>query len=262
MGQLIEGDPLPHEQMRAVLAYIRLHGAIQFLNTWKKLKGLDNDELKFGDEIECGIFAIDSSEKTVKLSCRGAEINEFLNGKEKSFQHQSEGCHWHAEFGAWMVESTPSRPYSHYANDMLRVERNLMLRRRRLLAALKENEIAPTVTCFPLMGVGDFVANPQPFATPHSNSIFVPDYVINPHPRFATLVRNIRERRGSKVEIRVPLYEDVNTPEFITDGKDYSMPVGYHIEETPEIYMDCMAFGMGMCCLVSLCYLFFSHLNF
>jgi hypothetical protein len=24
----------------------------------------------------------------------------------------SEGCNWHPEFGSWMVESTPSRPYT------------------------------------------------------------------------------------------------------------------------------------------------------
>lgn len=252
MGQLIEGDPLSYEQMRAVLAYIRIHGAIQFLNIWKRMKVLENDELKFGDEVECGIFRIDPGQKTVKVSCRGAEINHLLNGKEREFQHESEGCSWHAEFGAWMVESTPSRPYSHWANDMLRVERNLMLRRRRLLSALRENEIAPTVTCFPLMGVGDFIADAQEFAAPHSQSIFVPDYIINPHPRFATLVRNIRARRGKKVDIRVPLYRDVNTPEFSDNGgRDYPLPEGYRLEEGPEIYMDCMAFGMGMCCLVS-----------
>ena len=27
---------------------------------------------------------------------------------------QVEGCNWHPEFGAWMVESTPSRPYTGY----------------------------------------------------------------------------------------------------------------------------------------------------
>eukprot|EP00438_Fugacium_kawagutii_P002573 Skav219261 [mRNA] locus=scaffold1380:6406:13059:- [translate_table: standard] len=37
---------------------------------------------------------------------------------------------------------------------------------------------------------------------------------INPHPRFATLTGNIRRRRGAKVDIRVPLYQDIKTPEF------------------------------------------------
>jgi glutamate--cysteine ligase catalytic subunit len=52
---------------------------------------------------------------------------------------------WHPEYGAWMVESTPSRPYTGYAPDLLRIERNMTLRRNRILTALKENEIVPTV---------------------------------------------------------------------------------------------------------------------
>jgi glutamate--cysteine ligase catalytic subunit len=64
--------------------------------------------------------------------------------------------------------------------------------------------------------------------------------VINPHPRFGALTHNIRSRRGSKVDIRVPLFHDENTPEFLSTEKE--SPV-------PDIYMDCMAFGMGMCCL-------------
>lgn len=45
-------------------------------------------------------------------------------------------------------------------------------------------------------------------------SKYVPDVCINPHPRFGTLVANIRSRRGSKVDIQVPLFQDTNTPEF------------------------------------------------
>lgn len=67
-------------------------------------------------------------------------------GKEKQHSHEAEGCTWHPEYGAWMVESTPSRPYTGYASDLLRVERSMILRRRRLMHALKENEIAPTVS--------------------------------------------------------------------------------------------------------------------
>jgi glutamate--cysteine ligase catalytic subunit len=42
------------------------------------------------------------------------------------------------------------------------------------------------------------------------------------------------------VDIRVPLFKDINTPEFVSLEKD---------SPSPDIYMDCMAFGMGMCCL-------------
>lgn len=250
MGLLTVGKPLNPEEVEAISAYIREHGVIQFLNTWKRVKDIADDELRFGDEIECGVFVVDHAAKTVKLSVRSAELLQILDEKEVDVCHQSEGCTWHPEFGAWMVESTPSRPYGNYASDLLRVERNMSLRRRRLLASLKENEIAPTVPCFPLLGVGDFIDNPRPFAAPYSNSAFIPDYVVNPHPRFAALATNIRTRRGSKVDIRVPLFHDTNTPEFLCDhSSEPFFPDGYRQEPDEFIHMDAMAFGMGMCCL-------------
>jgi hypothetical protein len=42
-------------------------------------------------------------------------------------------------------------------------------------------------------------------------SKWAPDEVINPHPRFGTLTQNIRKRRGQKVDIRIPLYQDTKT---------------------------------------------------
>ena len=47
----------------------------------------------------------------------------------------------------------------------------------------------------------------------------------------SALTRNIRKRRGSKVNIEVPTFMDVNT----------TIP--------PTIHMDAMGFGMGSCCL-------------
>ena len=232
MGLLTLGKPLSPEETRAVSNYIREHGITQFLSTWRRVKDIQDDELRFGDEIECGIFVVDPVNKTVKISVRSAEIRAELDEKEVKYKAELEGCTWHPEFGGWMVESTPSRPYSHFVTDLLRVERNMIVRRRRLLTALKENEIAPTVTCFALMGTPDFIANPKEFAAPHSLSNFIPDYTINPHPRFAALTNCIRTRRGEKVDIRAPLFRDIYTP----------------VDET-DIKMDCMAFGMGMCCL-------------
>jgi len=75
---------------------------------------------------------------------------------------------------------------------------------------------------------------------PYSNSKFTIDKTINPHPRFSGLVKSIREHRGEKVNIKVPLFEDKNTN------------MNEMTEEEPypgQIYMDSMAFGMGQCCL-------------
>lgn len=37
-------------------------------------KDIAGDELKFGDEIECGVFVTDPLNKTVKLSIRSSEV--------------------------------------------------------------------------------------------------------------------------------------------------------------------------------------------
>ncbi|CAM9584264.1 unnamed protein product, partial [Phaeothamnion confervicola] len=213
-GLLRVGTPLSWAQAQPYLNYVRLHGVRQFINAYNKVKDIRNDELKWGDEVEYGIFVMDSEKKQAKLSLRAAEILRELSAREQEHEYRCEGCQWHPEYGAWMIEGTPKRPYRGFTTDLLRVERNMRLRRKRLLAVLRPNEIAPTVTNFPLLGVGQCTELPAPTAGPVARSEYLSDAVINPHPRFAALTCNIRERRGSKVDIRVPLFRDAQTPEF------------------------------------------------
>ena len=254
MGLLTVGKPLTPEETWRLSQYVREHGITQFLNNYFKVKDLSNDELRYGDEIESGVFVVDLETREIRLSLRSAELRAILTEKEKHCAHQSEGCTWHPEFGAWMIESTPSKPYTNFAADLLRVERNMILRRSRLLSVLGPNEIAPTVTAFPLFGVGApeaFIHDALPFSAEFSASQYLPDYVINPHPRFGALTRNIRARRGEKVNILVPLFRDTHTPEFLPSHAAGAPLSGGHgsAEAGPHIHMDCMAFGMGMCCL-------------
>lgn len=139
-----------------------------------------------------------------------------LNQNEKEHAQIVEGCQWVPEYGAWMVEATPNRPYTGYTSDLLRVERNMRLRRKRMLTVLNDNEISPTVSTFPLLGAlgDDGTVPPSNVGGPRTLSEYIGDEIINPHPRFGTLTANIRQRRGSKVNIRVPLFRDRNTPEF------------------------------------------------
>lgn len=55
----------------------------------------------------------------------------------------------------------------------------------------------------------------------YSKSEFAIDGTENPHPRFPGLMKSIRERRGEKVKILVPIYPDIHTFEH-QDG-DISM---------------------------------------
>jgi len=241
---LTVGRPMTWEESLGKLAYVREHGVLQFISVWENCRRLRrNDELLWGDEVEYAILRVNASKAWISL--RGAEIRSALSAKEAEHEHRSEGCLWHPEYGAWMIEATPSRPYSGYAADLCRVERNMRLRRKRLLSQLAEDEICPTLVNFAHFGVGEFCwpaaaaaaeeGDPWPPGTPVSHSATVPDGAINPHPRFKALTANIRARRGGEnVIARPPRFFDRETP----------ADAPAHIEG-----LDAMAYGMGCCCL-------------
>lgn len=68
--------------------------------------------------------------------------------RENKHAHRSEGCQWMPEYGSWMVEGIPKRAFEGSTTSLARVERNMRLRRTRLLEALGEDEIAPTVSVY------------------------------------------------------------------------------------------------------------------
>ena len=74
MGLLKLGQPLKWEESKKHLTYVRHHGVQQFIETWLRVKNIQNDVLKYGDEIEVGVFVIDEENKTIKLSLRSPEV--------------------------------------------------------------------------------------------------------------------------------------------------------------------------------------------
>ena len=98
------------------------------------------------------------------------------------------------EYGRHMVEATPRRPYGSYSTDLVQVERNMNIRRELIEQVLAEEERYLTLAIFPLLGVGQFTHRPFSVFGPATLSEYVPDEVINQHPRFPTLSQNIRMR--------------------------------------------------------------------
>lgn len=141
---------------------------------------------------------------------------------------------FHPEYAGYMIEATPKRPYGSFINDLLDVEDNMNRRRKTVLKHLPDDCHIISMVNFPNMGVGDFTIPSYEANGSVSLSDTVPDEIINSHPRFATLTENIRERRGEKVYINMPLFPDKNT-------KKEDLEKG--------IVMDCMGYGMGCCCL-------------
>lgn len=256
MGFLHESEPLSWEDAMSKLQYVRSHGIEQFVHIYDSAKNITDDLLRWGDEIEHNVFRLvggtEDGHRTVKVSLRSPEIIERIKALDKHGHAHGLGeadmSTWMPEFGRWMLESTPGKPYEGLM-DVLKVERQMRARRSRLLSVLQPDEIAPTVTGMPLFGVGDFCDPAMKPRGPVAESLFVPDEAIFPHPRFAQLTKSIRERRGSKVGIRRPLMTDKNTPQPKHTDPFFVPQTVEEADAMDHIYADSMAFGMGNCCL-------------
>ena len=106
-----------------------------------------------------------------------------------------------------MIEGTPGKPYGGLLAHFNVVEANMKHRRSEVTALLKPDERIFSITSFPRLGSPHFCTPPAEVKPEDSasRSLFFPDEAIFPaHPRFRTLTRNIRMRRGEKVAINVP----------------------------------------------------------
>ncbi|KAL1915696.1 uncharacterized protein VTP21DRAFT_6455 [Calcarisporiella thermophila] len=261
MGLLSLGTPLSWNKAKLFADHVRQHGIDQFLNNYQKVKDKSKDRLLWGDEVEYMVVHFDDESKNARLSLR---VFEFLDELQKE-ENESQAGHnptklltaWRPEYGRYMLEGTPGSPYGSTLRELLLVEENMRLRREQAQAYMKPNEYPITLTSFPRLGCPDSLDPPHIANGEASRSMFVPDEAINPHARFPTLAANIRQRRGSKVAINVPIYHDVNTPRpfidpsipwdrtFFPEDKEAKMGAA----KPDHIYLDAMCFGMGCCCL-------------
>ncbi|KAI9873310.1 MAG: Zn finger-containing GTPase- Activating Protein for ARF [Pleopsidium flavum] len=271
MGLLAVGTPLAWPDAKKNANHVREWGIEQLLAIWRRAKGKERDALLWGDEVEYLVVVFDENRRKVKLSLRQADILKALASDEELCKHG--GCVpdlqnvarqsdtlpiFHPEFGRFMLEATPGKPWGIGFKDLLDVEPNMRLRRVIAKDHMESNEYPITLTTFPRLGTSDEFTSPyHPPSGERLRSQFLPDEIANPHIRFPTLAANIRSRRGRKVEVNVPVFRDENT---MWPFKDPT--VDYDLHQWPEdddvrngaakenhIYMDAMAFGMGSCCL-------------
>ncbi|KOS15212.1 glutamate-cysteine ligase catalytic subunit [Malassezia pachydermatis] len=262
MGLLSLGTPLDWHKARQLGEHVRKHGIEQFLAVWRELRGRHGDELLWGDELEYMVVKFHDEAKSAHVSLRQGEILQKLSQCDQS-ELQGSKCTvmptFHPEFGRYMIESTPGAPFTVAASDLLRVESDMRLRRQIARRHLNADEVPMTIGSFPRLGVTDapFTDPPYEAKGEASHSMFLPDEIINTHVRFPTLAANIRQRRGSKVRINVPLFKDTQTPSPFIDPtipwdrrlfpEDVEAKLGAAYPD--HIYMDAMGFGMGCCCL-------------
>lgn len=263
MGLLALGTPLEWAEAEKYADHVREHGITQFLHIWDKLKGRVGDGLLWGDEIEYMVVSFDEENKNARLSLRQSEILTQLAKEEMEAIGAMPGAasqipKFHPEYGRYMLESTPGAPYGATLKDLLTVETNMRLRRKIARGKMHPHEVPVTLTSFPRLGVKGVFLDPHHEPNGEaSQSLFLPDQIINPHVRFPTLAANIRRRRGSKVAMNMPIFFDTNTPRpFIDPSIPWDRNLFPGDKEAKEgaalpdhIYMDAMGFGMGCSCL-------------
>ncbi|XP_046478901.1 glutamate--cysteine ligase isoform X1 [Neodiprion pinetum] len=253
MGLLTEGSPMSWEETKKLSDHVRKHGIVQFINLYKRLRDRQGDVLKWGDEVEYVLVKFNDEEKTAKVSLRAEEILTILNEKEAQDPNNVKSL-WRPEYGAYMIEGTPGKPYGGLLAHFNVVEANMQYRRQEASMLLQPGETLMSLTSFPRLGAADFT-DPPTKPTPTSGasrSLFFPDEAIFPgHPRFKTLTRNIRLRRGEKVAINLPIYPDENVPRTFKENFTLLGDDGTSERAAKEnhVYMDAMGFGMGCCCL-------------
>ena len=190
-------------------------GIKQFLHIWEKNKSIRDDVLKWGDEVEYTLIVKDEEDGFYRLQCAAPKMLQALNEGESAAPASAQVV-WHPEYSNWQIEGTPAHPYRCYATDLLLVEPNMALRRSIIQKQLAPTQRCVSITSTAVMGLPGFVRPQDPdddmsVHGPVADSNFLPDSIINPHPRFATLTGNIRARRGAKVDIHMPLFEDEHT---------------------------------------------------
>lgn len=275
MGYLVDvGTTLTYHESKKHIDGIKKDGIIQFLNLFKKFKNVEGTGQLWGDELEYHIVNIDPETGKVRIKLTAAEVIPKI---------QSDVFEAQFEYGKWMIEAVPKKPYD-VVCDPEPVFENISQRRTEIQKSLDPNDHILPIPVFSLLGVGDYyksadreinqdrvvvtnsdvtsaykeeektistekedlnnkisvlTSTEKTANNEFSRSRFVDDEIINAHPRFPTLTRNLRLRRGSPMSIKIPIFKDVNTSLEATDDEPFP---GF-------IFMDATAFGMGNGCL-------------
>ena len=229
MGLLETGsETLSWEEIEKVADFIREHGAIQFLELYRRFQSYENPALRWGEEMEYHILELNPRTRQVHIYVQAYELIELLNKAEESIQGSFQ---WNPEYGSWVIEAIPSEPYNDSVEGLLSVENKLSLRRRKLralLASINRNIFPLSMASFPMMGGPGYLAS-NSFENSVTSSRYLDDSVVCKHPRFPSITRSIITRKKRPHTILAPLYID----EF-TDQESGPFPCLLYTSPSPR----------------------------
>lgn len=113
MGFLtIQGNLMTYNEYKHLIKKYKHRGILEFLEIYiaHKDKHRERRDLHWGEEMEYTLFHVDKENKRVRLSNSAFDLLHEFNEEHK--EHQE--IDLHPEFGNWMVEAVPSRPYGAY----------------------------------------------------------------------------------------------------------------------------------------------------
>jgi len=247
---------LPWEEASKHRDALKDIAAHQFLAIWNAQRERQDNELRWGEEIE--YMLVDLQGGTAKVALCADEVLRRL-GPDSGGSDPTTSAGWRTEYGNMMVEGVTLPPFSWSLDDILLIEPSLSWRRReveRVAAEVNPNVRVVTMAAFPLLGVpGSTVPASAP--SPEGNisqSVLCADEVTSPHPRYQTLTANYRKRKGCKVGAFIPR-ESIRDEERIPPGMVERLPFELSRKKVSStdpvpghIYMDSQAFGACQCC--------------
>ena len=125
-----KGGVLTYSQYKEKIEQYKRHGLMQFVSVYNahKNKYIPLKDLKWGEEMEYQLYNNDPSTKSIILSNRGPELIQEFNQSKYAAHSQ---VLLMPEFGGWMVEAVPTKPYDSIidAESLLSCEDKLHVRR-------------------------------------------------------------------------------------------------------------------------------------
>ena len=119
---------------------------------------------------------------------RANEILQKLNEKELA-DPDSVRSLWRPEYGAYMIEGTPGKPYGSLLAHFNVIEANMKYRREEVAGLLLPNETVMSITNFPRLGCPQFTEPPYEVRPDDvdcsARSNFFPDEAIFPGRKFS-----------------------------------------------------------------------------